>query len=143
MPQQGIAPVIVVASYNKDRRQPYGIPSLPACHVGQTGGTPADARAPVETLTRVSDCVPDRLFLKAGVLMIARHLHTVHELLSVVAQPTEEMPAAPVDTAGVLPISAHPGAPLESRSCHLACADWLLRPPSSQPDPALDQFWTC
>ena len=34
---------------------------------------------------------PDRLFLKAVVMMIVRHLHTVHELLSVVAQPTEEM----------------------------------------------------
>jgi hypothetical protein len=33
----------------------------------------------------------DRLFLKAVVIMIVRHLHTVHELLSVLAQPTEEM----------------------------------------------------
>jgi hypothetical protein len=33
----------------------------------------------------------DRLFLKAGVLMIVRHLHTVHELLSVLAQPIPEM----------------------------------------------------
>ncbi len=33
----------------------------------------------------------DRLFLKALVLMIVRHLHKVHELLSVLAQPTEEM----------------------------------------------------
>jgi transposase len=34
---------------------------------------------------------PDRLFLKAIVIMIVRHLHNVHELLSVLAQPTEEM----------------------------------------------------
>ncbi len=34
---------------------------------------------------------PDRLFLKALVIMIVRHLHTVHELLSVLAQPTTEM----------------------------------------------------
>src|SRR2546423_2558166 len=34
---------------------------------------------------------PDRLFLKALVIMIVRHLHTVHELLSVLAQPTLEM----------------------------------------------------
>ena len=34
---------------------------------------------------------PDRVFLKAGVLMIVRQVHNVHELLSVVAQPTEEM----------------------------------------------------
>ncbi len=33
----------------------------------------------------------DRLFLKAVVIMIMRHLHTVHELLSVLAQPTLEM----------------------------------------------------
>src|SRR5947209_15855505 len=34
---------------------------------------------------------PDRLFLKALVIMIVRHFHTVHELLSVLAQPTSEM----------------------------------------------------
>jgi hypothetical protein len=34
---------------------------------------------------------PDRLFLKALVIMIVRHLHTVHELLCVIAQPTTEM----------------------------------------------------
>jgi hypothetical protein len=33
----------------------------------------------------------DRLFLKALVIMIVRHLHTVHELLAVLAQPTPEM----------------------------------------------------
>jgi hypothetical protein len=34
---------------------------------------------------------PDRLFLQALVIMIVRHLHTVHELLAVLAQPTLEM----------------------------------------------------
>jgi hypothetical protein len=34
---------------------------------------------------------PDRLFLKALVIMIVRRLHTVHEFLSVVAQDTPEM----------------------------------------------------
>jgi len=34
---------------------------------------------------------PDRLFLKAVVIMIVRHLHSVHELLSVLDEPTEEM----------------------------------------------------
>jgi hypothetical protein len=34
---------------------------------------------------------PDRLFLKALVIMIVRHLHKPHELLSVLAQPTGEM----------------------------------------------------
>ena len=33
----------------------------------------------------------DRLFLKALVIMIVRHLHTVHELLGVLSQPTPEM----------------------------------------------------
>jgi hypothetical protein len=33
----------------------------------------------------------DRLFLKALAIMIVRHLHKVHELLSVLAQPTAEM----------------------------------------------------
>jgi hypothetical protein len=34
---------------------------------------------------------PDRLFLKALVIMMVRHLHKVNELLSVLAQPTVEM----------------------------------------------------
>jgi Transposase DDE domain len=36
---------------------------------------------------------PDRLLLQALVMMIVRHLHTVHTLLSVLAQPTSEMQA--------------------------------------------------
>jgi hypothetical protein len=36
---------------------------------------------------------PDRLFLKALVIMIVRHLHKVHELLSVLEQPSAEMQA--------------------------------------------------
>jgi hypothetical protein len=36
---------------------------------------------------------PDQLFLQALVIMIVRHLTTVHELLSVLAQPTAEMQA--------------------------------------------------
>ena len=35
----------------------------------------------------------DRLFLKALVIMIVRHLHSVHELLTVLEQPTAEMQA--------------------------------------------------
>jgi hypothetical protein len=34
---------------------------------------------------------PDRLFLQAVVIMLVRHLHTVHALLRVWAQPTSEM----------------------------------------------------
>jgi len=36
---------------------------------------------------------PDRLFLKALVIMILRHLHRVHELLAVLNEPTDEMVA--------------------------------------------------
>ena len=36
---------------------------------------------------------PDRLFLRALVIMIVRHLHKVHELLSVLDEPTAEMQA--------------------------------------------------
>jgi len=62
------------------------------------------------TLVKLVDCIPmprppsrrgrghpqvysDRLFLKALVIMIVRHLHKVHELLSVLAEPTAEMEA--------------------------------------------------
>jgi hypothetical protein len=34
---------------------------------------------------------PDQLFLQAVVMMIVRHVHTVHALLRVLAQPTPEM----------------------------------------------------
>ena len=34
---------------------------------------------------------PNRLFLKALVIMIVRHLHQVHEMLAVLAEPTAEM----------------------------------------------------
>lgn len=36
---------------------------------------------------------PDCLFLKALVIMIVRHLHKVHELLVVLAEPTAETKA--------------------------------------------------
>lgn len=36
---------------------------------------------------------PDRLFLKALVIMIVKHLHKVHELLAVLSEPTAEMQA--------------------------------------------------
>ena len=34
---------------------------------------------------------PEKLFLKALVIMIVKHLHKVHELLSVLNEPTDEM----------------------------------------------------
>ncbi len=51
---------------------------------------------------------PDRLFLKALVIMIVRHLHTVHELLSVLAQPTAEMRQLHEELSEHLPRSPPP-----------------------------------
>jgi hypothetical protein len=51
---------------------------------------PAPPPPPKRGRGRPTTC-PDRLFLKALVIMIVRHLHTVHELLAVLAQPTVEM----------------------------------------------------
>jgi Transposase DDE domain len=50
---------------------------------------------------------PDRVFLKALVIMIVRHLHAVHELLTVLEQPTAEMATlrALLSTQGRLPTS--------------------------------------
>jgi len=50
----------------------------------------------------------DRLFLKALVIMIVRHLHKVNELLSVLAQPTAEMAAlrALLHEQGSFPLDA-------------------------------------
>jgi len=59
---------------------------------------------------------PDRLFLKALVIMIVRHLHNVHELLSVLAQPTAEMrrPREGRSRARTVPNASHLGTALES-----------------------------
>ena len=46
--------------------------------------------SPAVTRTRASDHVPrPPVFIKAGVLMIVRHLHAVHELRSRLAQPAD------------------------------------------------------
>jgi hypothetical protein len=70
---------------------------------------------------------PDRLFLKALVIMIVRHLHTVHELLRVLAQPTAEMRRLREgrSRARTVPNASHLGTALESPSGHIACPDWL------------------
>ena len=50
--------------------------------------------APPRSRRRGHPCVyPDRLFLKALVIMMFRHLHKVHELLTVLNEPTDEMAA--------------------------------------------------
>ena len=50
-----------------------------------------DARTSRETRARASACVFGSTVLEGVSIMIVRHLHKVHELLSVLAQPTEEM----------------------------------------------------
>jgi hypothetical protein len=87
---------------------------------------------------------PDRLFSKALVLMIVRHLHNVHELLSVLSQPTEEMRRlrALLCEQGRFPAS-RTWERLESRPRHPACTDWLSGSPSDRPDRALGHVWAC
>src|SRR5712691_3607642 len=69
----------------------------------------------------------DRLFLKALVIMIVRHLHNVHELLSVLAQPTAEMRRLREGRSRARTVlnASHLGTALESPSGHIACPDWL------------------
>jgi len=55
--------------------------------VGRVPGLPPPAKRRRGRPSRY----PDRLFLQALVMMIVRRLHTVHALLSVLAQPTPEM----------------------------------------------------
>ena len=53
---------------------------------------------------------PDRLFLKALVIMLVRRLHKVNEFVAVLAAPTPEMHglrALLTDPQGRLPTSAH------------------------------------
>ncbi len=49
------------------------------------------ATAPLKRGRGRPQCYSDRLFVKALVMMIIRHLHSIHELLAVLAQPTAEM----------------------------------------------------
>jgi len=96
-------------------------------------------------LVKLVDCIPmprppsrrgpghpkvysDGLFLKALIIMIVRHLHKVHELLAVVAQPTAEMQALRTFADGdrTLSLPTHMGAALESHARQLARADRML-----------------
>ena len=82
---------------------------------------------------------PDRLFLQALVIMIVRHLHTVHELLSVLAQPTPEMQTlrSLADRGRPLSDPPHLGAALAGHPGDPAGPDWLSGPGAGRPDPAL------
>ena len=85
----------------------------------------------------------DRLFLKALVIMIVRHLHKVNELLSVLAQPTAEMAilrGLPSRT-GALPGTSHLGTALKVAAGYIARANWLPGSPSARLDPALGDLW--
>jgi hypothetical protein len=86
----------------------------------------------------------DRLFLMALVIMIVRHLHNVHELLTVLAQPTEEMRQLREVPSRARPcsIASHLGTALKSHSQDLACSDWLSRSSSDRADRAMDHVWT-
>jgi hypothetical protein len=81
----------------------------------------------------------DPLFLKALVIMIVRHLHTVHELLSVVAQPTAEMRTLRllVMQQGRFPSRRTWERRQISAPSYLACSDWLLGSSVGRPDPAM------
>ncbi len=104
-------------------------------------------RIPVPAPTKAGRGHPkvysDRLFLKALVIMIVRHLHTVHELLSVLAQPTAEM----LILRGLLTEngrSPHPpdlGAPSERLAGELASPNRLFGALSGRTDPALGRLW--
>ena len=64
-----------------------------ACHAGEIGGSDTGSVPARDAGAGPPPTYPDRLFLKALVIMIVRHLHTVHELLAVLAEPTPEMQA--------------------------------------------------
>ncbi len=81
---------------------------------------------------------PDRLFLKALVIMIVPHLHTVQELLGVLS-PTDARnchAARPVDRAEMLPLASHRETALESSARH-AAPNWLPGSSPDRPEPAL------
>ena len=73
----------------------------------------------------------DRLFLKALIIMIVRHLPRVHELLTVLA-------------AGAWPLShaADVGAALAGHTQHLASTDWLCGTSPGRPPAALGHLWS-
>ena len=86
----------------------------------------------------------DRLFLKALIVMLVRHLHKVHELLAVLAEPTAEMAAVAGSAHGTrpLPDTAHLGTPPESHAGHVAGPDRLFGVLPGHVDPALGSLHT-
>ena len=82
---------------------------------------------------------PDRLFLKVLVIMIVRDLHNVHELLSVLAQPTAEMRRLREgrSRARTVPNASHLGEALESPARNVTGTDWLPGSAFARLDPTL------
>ena len=89
---------------------------------------------------------PDRLFLKALIIMIVRHLHTVHELHSVLEQETTEMQTLQTlltidgDLGGWKAVNDM-GTSLEALARQLACPDWLLGTYAGRANPAVGDVW--
>ena len=88
---------------------------------------------------------PDRLFLKALVIMIVRHLHNVHEFLSVLAQPSTEMCRLRelLCEQGRFPTRRTWERRQISHPRKLTGTDWLSGSPSARPDPALGEPGAC
>ena len=84
----------------------------------------------------------DRLFLKALIIMIVRHLHKVNELLSVLRQETAEMQAL---RALLTEQGRYPGRRTWERRLshagHFAGSNRLLGMLSDRRDPALGNQW--
>ena len=87
---------------------------------------------------------PDRLFLQALVIMIVRHLHTVHELLSVLAQPTPEMQTlrALLTVGRPLSDAPHLGAAAAGHPRDPARPNRLSGAGAGGLDPAMGDVWT-
>ena len=85
----------------------------------------------------------NRLFLKALVIMLVRHLHNVHALLAVLAEPTAEKVYSGLcsrNKAATRP-RQHLGTPPESHAGHLASPDWLFGALLGSVDPTLGGLW--
>ena len=86
----------------------------------------------------------DRLFLKALIIMLVRHLHNVHALLAVLAEPTAEMVLlrALLTEHGRYPTPAALGnAACKSHAGHIAGPDWLFGALLGRVDPTLGGLW--
>ena len=85
----------------------------------------------------------NRLFLKALVMMLVRHLHKVHELPSR-AHTTNRRnahAARPVDRAGTLPITSYLGTPNVRTPGDAPCPNWLSGSSFGGPDLTVADVW--